>query len=106
MALANVSHHAEVFASVAGGQTVKTYLDTVVSLFPGLKSLEIRCESGGPIAVSVDKAMSALTDGKQLTDGDSATERSVRFEMIDAGSVHIYASDTSAKIFIDAHSSL
>ena len=106
MALTHIDHHAETFTSLNGDHTVKEYLDSAVAIFPGLKSLEVRCESTGPIAIAIGKTMTALTDGKQLTQGDSAEERSVRFEQVDAGNVHIFASGTSDKIFIDAHSSL
>src|SRR3989442_15942051 len=57
MALTHIDHHAETFTSLNGDHTVKEYLDSAVAIFPGLKSLEVRCESTGPIAVAIGKTM-------------------------------------------------
>lgn len=103
MALSQTSEDGRTYASIAGDATVAQYLATVpVALFPGVKSLEIRSEAGPVIAVSINKVMTALTDGKQLAPTDDTGERSVRYEQVDLNHVHIYAADTTSTIYIGA----
>ena len=103
MALSQTSEDGRTYASIAGNNSVAAYLATVpVDLFSGVKSLEIRSESGPVIAVAVNKTMTALTDGKQLSPTDDTGMRSVRFEQVDLNHVNIYAADTTSVIYIEA----
>ncbi len=105
MALSQTSEDGRTYASIAGDNTVATYLATIpVDIFDGVKSLEIRSEAGPAIAVAVNKTMSALTDGQQLSPTDDSMRRSSRFEQVSLKKVHIYAADTASTIYIEARS--
>jgi hypothetical protein len=96
MSLSHKSEYGATFAIADGDQTVAALLAAAgIDIYGGAKSLEVRLESGGPMAYSVGKVMTALTDGKQLSAGDSAEERSVRFDQVDLGDIHLYGSATS-----------
>lgn len=102
MALSQVSEFGQAFVVADGDQTLHSLLVAAgIAVYDGLKSLEIRVESGGPVAVAIrSTAMTALTDGKQLSIGDSATERSVQYEQVDANHVRIYGSGAPTSCYI------
>jgi hypothetical protein len=97
MALSHTSHHGQVYDLADGDQTVASLL-AAVGLFPYGK-VEIRCETAGPIAIAVrGTALTALTEGKQLSQSESAT-----FDGADLGQIRIFASGAADKVYIEVN---
>lgn len=98
----NISEIGRKFDLAAGDQTVKSLLAAAsLPLYDGAKSIEIRCETTGPISVAVrDAALTALDQGRQLSQGVSWKEAAPRYGIIDLSRVRIYASGSSDDAFI------
>lgn len=91
----HVSHHGQVYDLADGDQTVGSLI-AAVGLFP-MGKVEVRCETPGPIAVAVrSTALTALAQGKQLSEGDNAT-----FEDADLSLIRIFAVGTADKVYIE-----
>jgi len=105
MTLSHTDEKGRTFALADGDQTVASLLAAAgLDIFSGCKSIEIRCETNGPIAVAVNTVMTALTDGKQLAGTDDTVLRSVRYEQKDTNHVHIFAVGTADKVYIEVSS--